>query len=69
MPSDSFDHLHCTVAAVEDVYALLGICLVNDQLPVVCVVLYGPFAAQYQFRLGLCLSRSFAGCCSKTKIQ
>lgn len=38
-------YLDSTVAAVEDVDTLLGICLVYDQVAVAAVVLYRPLAA------------------------
>lgn len=40
-------HLDCAVVAVEDVDALLGVCLVNDQGSVAFVVLYSPLPAQH----------------------
>ena len=47
-------YLDSAVVAVEDVHALLWVCLVNDEAFVALVILHCPLPAQHQ----LCLGRS-----------
>ena len=52
-------YLDSAVVAVEDVHALLWVCLVNDDTSVAFVILHSPLPAQDQ----LCLRRGTGRCC------
>lgn len=57
-------YLYSAIAAVEDVDALLGICLVEDKAAVAGVVLDTPLAAQHQFCSWGCTGgNSCLACC------